>query len=56
MEPGKAHFPGFFRILEGTWGLFPGFGGSLEKNFSKNPKKSKIFLCKLGKMGYNKEE
>jgi len=56
MEPGKAYFPGFCRILEGTWGLFPGFGGSLEKIFSKNPKKTKIFLCKREKMGYNKGE
>lgn len=45
-------FAGFWKALGGFSGLWRHLG----KNFFKKPEKTKIFLCKLGKMGYNKEE
>lgn len=53
---GRLISPVFVGFWKGLGGFFRALGGSLEKIFSKNPKKTKIFLCKREKMGYNKEE
>lgn len=46
-------FAGFWKALGH---LFRALGAPWKKFFQKKSEKTKIFLCKLGKMGYNKEE
>lgn len=48
---GRIFSPVFAGFWKGLGGLFPGFGGTLEKIFSKKSEKNKNFSLQAGKNG-----
>lgn len=53
---GRLISPVFSGFWKGLGGFFRALGAPWKKFFQKIRKKTKIFLCKREKMGYNKEE